>query len=362
MKVAVVESSESAKWEETLAGIGKVDPYYLLDYVRLYDAVDGGRSVLFTCQQGGALLVYPFRIRPLKEVPGLEHFAGWYDITTNYGYGGPLVVHGPGGPPPKFLSLATSALQDWCAEQAVVSEFCRFHPLLDTASNVPDGTMEVVPCNKTVWLDLSLSDDEMLRGMRKGHRYDVKKARKEGVRIEFSKKAEDIDAFTSIYQQTMQSVRASDYYFFDRSFFADTLTQLGDYSVLVSAFEGDRRIAASIFLLGDEYAHYHFSGMVRDATVPNANKLLLYEVARFAKASGLRAMHLGGGIGGSDDDSLMRFKSGFSKLRAQFHIGKRIHSRKIYDAACEAVSASVRETFFPAYRATTQVANSEDVS
>lgn len=352
MDIRVIPAQDRQQWNSALAGMGPVDPYFTSEYATLFDEIDAGHCLLWTCGEGPFHFGYPFRVRPLSLVPGLESLEECYDITANYGYGGPLWAGPPGNARIGFAAKARAAFDEWCQASAIVAEFCRFHPMLGNAEVFPPGSMDVSFCNQTVWIDLGQPEDLLIRGMSKGHRTDLKRAIEAHGRILVRKEPADVERFYEIYRQTMQAVQANSYYFFNQSFFDNTLGRLGDRAELISALYEDECVASSIFLFGDEFAHYHFSGMRRNTAWPSANKLLLLTAARMAQQKGLRAMHLGGGFGGSDDDSLMRFKSGFSKQRAEFHVGKRIHHAEAYAAACAAAGVDgTQEKYFPAYRA-----------
>lgn len=352
MDVCVIPAQDRQKWNSALEGTGPVDPYFTAEYATLFDEIDGGHCLLFACGEGPFRFAYPFRIRPLSTVPGLEGFGDWYDITANYGYGGPLLAGPAGSGRSGFAANARAAFEEWARAASIVAEFCRFHPLLGNAEIFPPGAMDVRFCNQTVWIDLGQPEEMLIRGMSKGHRSDLKRAIEAHGRILVRKEPEDVERFGEIYRQTMQAVQADSYYLFTPSFFADTLARLGERAELISVLFGDECVASSIFLFGEEFAHYHFSGMRRNTGWPSANKLLLFSAMQLAKKRGLKAMHLGGGVGGSDGDALMRFKRGFSKQRAEFHVGKRIHEGQAYAAACAAVGADPQvEKYFPAYRA-----------
>jgi len=78
----------------------------------------------------------------------------------------------------------------------------------------------------------------------------------------------------------------------------------------------------------------------------------------WAKRSGYRRYHLGGGVTSKADDSLLRFKAGFSDLRAPLYTYFCVRDRAVYDRLCERKKAYERETagtesassFLPLYR------------
>ena len=81
-------------------------------------------------------------------------------------------------------------------------------------------------------------------------------------------------------------------------------------------------------------------------------KLIIDEARLLANSKNLTYFHLGGGVGGSDDDSLFKFKSGFSNLNYVFKVWKWIVDEKKYDAITEMKCSGkeINPNFFPQYR------------
>jgi len=82
---------------------------------------------------------------------------------------------------------------------------------------------------------------------------------------------------------------------------------------------------------------------------------MLHRVRTWAKERGNIAFHLGGGVGGKND-GLFFFKTGFSKLVAEFYTWRIILNQSIYDDCVriweersKTKSRNVMD-FFPAYR------------
>lgn len=342
---------ESEQWRKWLIKAGCHDVYFFPEYARSWSNVEQGTSQLFVYESEGNVFIYPFRRRSFAQVEGLSDFSDWYDITSDYGYGGPFVSLRKEGSPSDFMIQAISALDETCRERNIVSEFCRFHPLLANFQYV-EAFYQPINCTRTAWIDLTLSPEEIWRQIRKGHRYDLRKAEKKGVEILIVSGIEDSLICYDLYIQTMKDINASRYYYFNRDLFESTIRLLSEYVVIFLAKYQGKTTAASMFIYGDRFFHYHFSGMDRRFAHITPNKLLLFRAALWAKEKGLEKFHLGGGYGGSDEGSLMLFKTGFTKLRANFYAAKRIHNEGIYRDACRAVGVHPETIpFFPAYRA-----------
>ena len=340
-----------AEWSEWLAEVGLQDVYFLPEYARVWESIEGGTSYLYILENEDGVFLYPFRLRSLSEAEGLDDFEGWFDITSDYGYGGPVVSIRRGGEASRFVMQAFKEFDRICADLHVIAEFCRFHPLVANHRSI-EAVYHPAFSNQTAWMDLTFSEQALWKQVRKGHRYDLRKAEKSGVEISVSTKPGDSQLFYDLYIQTMTDVGASDYYRFSSKFFESMTETLSGHLVVFLASYGGQTTGASIFLYGDRFFHYHFSATDRTFQGVTPNKLLLYRAALWAKERGFVAFHLGGGYSGSDGDSLMRFKAGFTKLRADFYVGKRIHNQGMYAEACRVTGVDLeKERFFPAYRA-----------
>jgi len=67
---------------------------------------------------------------------------------------------------------------------------------------------------------------------------------------------------------------------------------------------------------------YHLSATPDGEVRSGGAKVILDEVTKWARERGSRWLHLGGGLGGSEDDPLFRFKAGFSKIRLPFKVAR----------------------------------------
>ena len=105
-------------------------------------------------------------------------------------------------------------------------------------------------------------------------------------------------------------------------------------------------------------AYYHFSGSDDTFDDLGQNNLLMSEVMLWAKRQGFSRYHLGGGVSSSQEDSLLRFKSGFSGQRAILYTYGRIHHQSTYEYLCqlkrkheiETMGTVIESDYLPLYR------------
>ena len=345
---------EFKRWECLCHDIPGVDAYFLPQYAQIYEHQGDGVAHCFVYRSAEGTVLYPFLLRCINDLETFRDFEECWDITTPYGYGGPLYLSTDEDSLPRLRDGFLKSFHKYCREHRVVSEFARLHPLLGNHQILPDSNK--VFHHETVYIDLRRSEQDIWREIRKGHKSSIKKALHSQVKVVRDENRKYIEQFHKLYIATMRRQQASPSYFFPISFFEDTLGLLGQHASLFVALHDEKVTTAAVILRYGDYVHYHFSGSDADSLYLCANHLLIYEVAKWAKQQGAKFFHLGGGL--QPNDSLFVFKSGFSSKRAPFYTYRRVHDSACYQQLVqrklenEKLSGSVAdEGFFPRYRA-----------
>lgn len=346
---------ESPKWAEVLSLV-EHDFYHLPGYVDLSARYEGGVPRAFLAEESGNYLLIPLIIRPV-EISGRGENLGVFDAISPYGYSCPLVYNEHSLDNMDFLENVVQAFKEEMERKNVVCGFVRFHPLITLPEERFADTGCLVQHGETVSIDLGLPEKEVWRKMRKGHRYDIKKFRKMGFEVQMDSEWEKFDDFIEIYGQTMHRLEASDYYFFPCDYFIQLREVLGNHLHLCTVTLDDKVAGVGLFTEICGIVQYHLAGVHDDFLDNQPSKLMLNFVRCWAKQRGNRVLHLGGGVGGGED-SLFRFKAGFSKLRHPFYTWRVIAIPEIYGELVRewekatGVDADGMEGFFTAYRKT----------
>ena len=207
-------------------------------------------------------------------------------------------------------------------------------------------------------MDLTVDETQLWKNVRDGHQWTINKARKLGFVPRMVPLREHLDSFLQIYNETMDRVQAKDSYYFGRDYFA----RLGEMPEQVHCCVvelGGEQAAACLFFECGGIVQAHLGGTKSEFLAKSPFHLLLFHVAMWAKSRGNRYLHLGGGVGGSND-RLLQFKQGFSRLLFPFLTLRLItHEEKYRDlstlraqAANRPVEDLLHSDFFPAYRGT----------
>lgn len=356
-----IPSSSPELWDEAMRPIPH-DFYHTAAYHRFAEQRGEGQASLLVYSEGRHRFLWPCLLRP---IPALEP-RGFYDVTSVYGYPGPLVCGGEDDP--SFLERACHAIMSAWRSQRVVAAFTRLHPVLGNHRLFPSGAPPA-RAGTTVAIDLTQPPERIWSGYQSSLRHRINQARAKGVVVELDRERRHLPKFAELYRRTMRRNQASPYYSFGQEDFHALLDQLGSRAVLMAVRWQDQVIGAGIFV---EHGGMELGGIVQNHFCMNdpeflhlsPSKVLLDEVRRWAAGRGNRLFHLGGGRGGQRD-SLFDFKAAFSKQTCDFYTWKGIIEPQVYEDLCnshdlrfgpretsprEADGAAELSDFFPAYR------------
>jgi serine/alanine adding enzyme len=310
-------------WDALLARLGLDDVYLRREYVESACRLEPGTPTFLHVGS----VVFPCITRD---------FGGRADVTTPYGYGGPVAADGDAN---RFYA----AYDDWCRERGIVSTFVRFHPLY---ANQRYARIHVEPLGGTIaW---RLQGDELLERMHSHHRRAIRKAQRAELEIGVDESS-GLDEFVALYERTMARLDADSFYLFTPEYWG-SLRSLP--CLLVSARRDGRLLASVLCFASKPWLHYHLGATSDEGRGLGASNLVLYEAARWGREQGYDLLHLGGGVGGRTD-SLYEFKRRFDPGgEREFAVGKAIHDEETYrelagDPRADAIG------FFPAYRTRT---------
>lgn len=321
---------DSDQWQNYLNRLnpGDKDIYFAPGYYQLYDELGDGSAKCFVFEEGENIALYPFLKNRINDL-GYDLEDSYFDIQGTYGYNGTLYS----SLEPTFVANFNDAFSQYCKENNIVAEFTRFHPLLKN-KEFSVNRMTVINDRETVYIDLSASLEEIWENEYSSkNRNMIRKAIKIGYAIEVVEhpSLSELTCFIKVYSKNMQMANADAYFYFNEAYFLNTFKYLGEYSYLFNVKDVEGNVVCSaIFFKYDNYFHYHLAGRLESAD-NSVNNFLISEAVKFAKDSGAKFIHLGGGRSNAIDDSLLKFKKSFSKSTLDFSIGKKIHNQAVYN-------------------------------
>ncbi len=339
----IISIEERPLWDEIVHSFAEHDVYYLSGYVRAFQIHGDGLPTLLYYEHDGLRAIYVFMKRPTA-------LNGYFDSITPYGYGGVLFE---GNTNLEHLQAFYIDYLKVMKEEHIVDNFVRYHSLL--ANAIPMKQLSaVIDLGKTIAMDLS-SPEIIWENITSKNRNTIRKAEKNGIEIHHGHTWEELKLFIPMYNATMQKDNANEYYFFGEAFYKSICEDLRNHFELFYATYNGQIIAASIILMANGKMHYHLSGSVYEYRHLAPTNLLLYKTALWGYEQGFNTLHLGGGVG-SSEDNLYKFKAAFNRHSAnQFSIGKEIFDEAMYNKLVairqeEDPNFNPESHFFPLYR------------
>lgn len=328
---------DRAGWGEVLRQMPAYDYCHSYDFHWISSRNGEGRPALFALRDGAGEYVFcwPALQRPIAGTP-------WSDITSVYGYGGPLLTGRI--PAARCLPLVLDRMRNLGA----ISLFSRMHPLfIDQLPDDPALRGELL--GDIVVIDVQ-PDQDPLESYRKDHRRGIRRAIKAGVTTRVDTEGAGMDAFLDIYTEAMRALGAAEYYSFDRDYFQD-LSRAEDFRVVITFAELEgRTIAAGLSLITKHIMQSFLGGSLSQYRDLAPMKLITEAEHRYAQGVGVRSLILGGGLGLADDD-LLKFKEGFSNHLLPFYVYKKVLQPDAYAQLCARIGVAPSDTsYFPAYR------------
>jgi lipid II:glycine glycyltransferase (peptidoglycan interpeptide bridge formation enzyme) len=327
------------------------DFYHLPGYVSLAGKHESGSPIAFYAEDDGAVFFAPLLLKRIPESLGPP--GSWLDATTPYGYPSPLLWPPDDG---QALERFLQVFSETCAEHGIITAFFRLHPLmtLPQSALMKQGTL--IRHGQTVCVDLARTHEDFWSQMDRTHRKDIRRLMRLGYEIRIDD-WHHYDDFIDIYRRTMERLSATAFYAFPKSYFHELRFVLGDNIHLCAIISPEQEVAAAgLFTTVNGITQYHLSGTADKYLKESPSKMLCEAIYAFSKQVGNEFFHLGGGLGGRND-SLFRFKAGFSNLRLDFFTYRMILDKRknallmeLWRQKCAVAEDKFNTDFFPSYR------------
>lgn len=338
-QINILTKSNPVEWNDALKRMIDYDFYHTYSYNNFYTQ-HGDEPVLFCFKNEGIEIILPLIVRKIDN-------SEFIDVTSAYGYVGPLSSQKE--LPSDILIDFSKSLIEYFKSNKTVSVFSRMHPSFE--NDLLIGNIgEIIPLSQTVYIDLTQELSLQKKQYRKGVKSDLSKLNREGYELFEDTDKEFIDEFIEIYNENMLRVEAKEEYFFDRSYYDMIFNSPDINSKLYFVVKDGIKVAASIFVFTDKIIQYHLSATRGEYLHNSPVRLLIDHVRIYGTENGYKELHLGGGLG-SSEDSLFNFKAGFSKERHQFKIWKYIVNQEAYDSLVKERNINNDSDYFPLYRA-----------
>lgn len=334
----------SKEWDRAVKSSLFYD-FYQTELYHSLEVSENEKAILLHGEYNSQTISLPVIIRKIQN-------SEYFDATSVYGYCGPISSHDFTQLLEEFVQLFQTELISFFERNNIISVFSRLHPLMNQLPFFLNFG-KVLEINKTVAIDLKEPVDIQRQGYSRAYKNQINKLARKGYTTRFLE-LDEIDEFISIYYETMDRVEAKEYYYFKKNYFLKFLQNDDfDSKILIAENELGEITSGAIFTITNKIMQYHLGGTKNKFLADTPIKIVMDHARLYGSELQLDYLHLGGGVGGSDEDSLFRFKSGFSKNFFQFSVWNLITNEEKYRDLVEQNGVKLEDfpNFFPLYRA-----------
>lgn len=324
-----------------------MDIYFDNNYGKLYEDIEKGTAEIFEFKSELGVIRNQFIKR---EIPIQIDNNKYFDIVTPYGYGGPIILKSASETKKELLQQYHKAFSTYCRENNIVSEFIRFHPIINNGKDF-NVIYEVENIRKTLGTNIKDYDDPIQAEFSKSCRKTIRQVLNKGVKYRVIENPDNVESFKEVYYSTMDRNNAAEYYYFGDEYFEKCIHLFRENIILVEVTYEEQVIAAGLYFVYDNMIQAHLSGTLNEYLNMSPAYVIKYATTLWAKENGVEYIHYGGGTSNSSEDPLYKFKKKFSQnTEFDFCIAKKVWNKDIYNTLCKIRNVSVGVQYFPAYR------------
>ena len=322
-----------------------MDIYFTPEWGVVNQFIEEGIAKVFECRTEFGIIRNQFILRKIPYLVGGKQF---YDIASPYGYGGPYIIDCQDGRKDELVRTYEKQFSAYCQKNDIVSEFVRFHPIIQNALDFKD-LYDAEYDRHTVGTDLTCEDPIQMEFSKSARKY-IRRAIKTGITWDVIQAPSDVREFVKIYYSTMDRDKATDFYYFPEQYFEECIKLFGDHIILVRALYEGNVIAEGFYITYGDIIHAHLSGTLKEYIHLSPAYVIKYATAVWGKEHGYKLIHYGGGTSNEPENSLFQFKCKFTKkMLFDFYMGRKIWNKNIYEKLVN-MTGKHDTNFFPAYR------------
>lgn len=285
---------------------------------------------------------YPF----IKKVAGQLNGITYYDIASYRGAQGPYPIPVEHMDVRELMVHFLKAFEEYCEKEHIIAEFAKLDPWVSHHDDVIAVTAAQYYGN---FYCIDLTRDFYNELFNRRAKRCIRKAEGAGITVEFDHKGNSTGRFIELYRNTEEKYMTSEYYKMSENDIKKIFEQFGEDAFLCNAILDGRIITSVLTVMGKDIAHYLLLGSDSQYVSLQANSLLTYQTALYAKEKGKLLLDMGGGVPGG---GVEQFKRNFISQDGVFpyYAIKRIHNISVYNQLVEQKEYITNPKFFPLYR------------
>jgi len=289
------------KYAEALKRVGGKHPHYSPEYIDIFcGGISGLNVFVYEDKEKEVMIMLPGYTKEIMMKDGTAA----YDFISPYGYSGPLTT---ANATEADVQRFWKEMDEWYLQHNYVSEFIRF----SLNDNFQHYSGNVVPTLSNIKGKI-IEEEAQWTNFDHKVRKNVKKAQREGLRVEiFSDhvSADIVEKFYDVYIHTMKRTNAAGQFFYTlEQFIRFCNNNPGQYAIVL-VYKEDTVVSSELVLISDDSIYSFLGGTLEEYFDLRPNDLLKYEVINWGRNNGLTYFVLGGGYG--QDDGIYRYKKSF---------------------------------------------------
>ncbi|WP_203339273.1 GNAT family N-acetyltransferase [Planococcus beijingensis] len=317
----LISIQQHSRWQKILDSLQITDIYYTSQYFFSALKLDPGEALLFYYKDEEGEVAYPYIKRHINNSRGNMYF----DITTPFGYGGPVVK--AENDYAKLIANFRGTFTEYCHKEKIIAEYIRFHPLKGNALFFKEH-LKLSALYETFTIRLrdyftSGAATQLSNGSF-GKNSDLVIKKLGTVRHMFE--------FLVLYYSAARRREESDsYYFFTNDYFETLISSMGPNLHLFGAYHENKLVSACYVLSMGDAIYFHLEGSLSNADNEITMQQLLLKVAEWGEENYYAYFHLGGDFQG-DVYSGKPMKKEMANCEPEvFYIGQKVYDQEVYN-------------------------------
>lgn len=327
--IEIFNKENRSQWLETLKNNNinfNENIYHSPQYLELYEK-DNSFAEAFFFKKANNFFYLPYIKNQISKKLLSEDY---FDFETAYGYSGPL----SNSEDKVFLNQAWENFNIFCSKARIIAGLIRFNPFLDNHLISKQKFIRISFEKDIVIKNLKKDSKDIYEQYEKDVKSNIKKAIKNNILINIDNSTAAIKSFRKVYIKLLKTKKTNDFYFFTENYFSKLSQNLSKNYIVILAKKNDEIVGAALVLISGQVAILHLSATDRKFSKFGTASLLRHEVVKYSYNNNIKQINFGGGLTSDKNDSLLKFKMGFSKETKKFYIGKFLSNKEIYEKVC----------------------------
>lgn len=312
----VISVQEGLQWQKVLDCMQIDDIHYSTHYFLSALSLDPGEALMFYYSDEDGSVAYPYIKRKIEgELPR------YFDITTPFGYGGPIVRAKKNTE--ALVTEFRKVFSTYCKEARIIAEYIRFHPIINNAHFFKNH-LKLIPLYETYTIELfkAIHITQTSGSVpKKDENIIIKKLGT--IRHMF-------DFLALYYSEVRKREEADSYYFFTEDFFEALVSNLGQVLHLFGAYR-DSNLVSACYILAEGNTIYHYlDGTIENEDKAETARTLMLKIAEWGTEHNMAYYHLGGDFK-VENVKIIPIKRNLANTEpSMFYICEEIHNDLIF--------------------------------